>query len=74
MNTDTKSLLASKTLWGVLIAALPTIASLLGYQIADVAGFTAGANEAVDGIIALVGSALAVYGRVTATAKLVAKK
>jgi hypothetical protein len=74
MNTDTKSLLASKTLWGVLIAALPSLAKFFGYDIADVAGFTAGANELVDGVITLVGSALAIYGRATATAKLVVKK
>ena len=74
MNEDTKSILASKTLWGVLIAALPTVAKLFGYEIADISSFTSGANEAVDGIIALVGSAIAVYGRLTATAKLVAKK
>lgn len=74
MNTETKSLLASKTLWGVLIAALPTIAKLFGYDIADVAGFTANASEIVDGVIALFGSAVAIYGRITATKALVVKK
>lgn len=74
MNTETKSLLASKTLWGVLIAALPTLANALGYKIADAASFTSGATELVDAVITLVGSALAVYGRVRATASLVAKK
>lgn len=71
---ESKSLFASKTLWGVVIAALPSLAKLFGYDIADVAGFTQGANEAVDGIVTLVGSALAVYGRLKATATLVAKK
>lgn len=71
---DSKPIWQSKTLIGVLIAALPSLAKAFGYEISDVASFTAGASEAVDGIIALVGSALAVYGRITATAKLVAKK
>jgi hypothetical protein len=74
MNNNTKSILASKTLWGVVIAALPSIAALLGYQISDVAGFTSGANEAVDALITLAGSVLAIYGRVKATASLVVKK
>ena len=74
MNTETKSIFASKTLWGVLIAASPTIANLFGYQISDVASFTQGANELVNMVIELVGSALAVYGRVKANAALVVKK
>lgn len=74
MNNETKSILASKTLWGVLIAALPSIARLVGYDITDVAAFTAGAGESVEAIITLVGSALAIFGRLKATAALVVKK
>lgn len=74
MNNETKSLLQSKTLWGVIVAALPALAGLFGYQVSDVAAFTAGSEEAISGLITLVGSALAVYGRVKATAKLVVKK
>jgi len=73
MNPEIKSLFASKTLWGVVIAALPTVLALFGYKVADVAAFTAGADQLVDGIITLVGSALAIYGRLKATASLVVK-
>lgn len=71
---ETKSFLTSKTLWGVLIAALPTIAGLFGYHVTDAAAFASGAQESVDGLLTLIGSALAIWGRVTATAKLVVKK
>lgn len=74
MNPDTKSLLASKTLWGVVIAALPSILGLFGKQVSDVAAFTAGSEALVDQVIALVGSALAIYGRFKATTALVVKK
>jgi hypothetical protein len=73
MNPDTKSLFASKTIWGIVIAALPTIAGLLGYKIADVSAFTAGANEIVDSALALFGASLALYGRIKATSSLVIK-
>lgn len=74
MNTETKSLFASKTIIGVVIAALPTILGLFGFQVSDVAAFTAGSEDAVNSVMTLVGSALAVYGRAKATAKLVVKK
>lgn len=70
---NTKSFLASKTIWGVLVAALPAIIGLFGLHITDVGTFTAGAQQNVDEITTLVGSALAVYGRLKATAILVVK-
>lgn len=73
-DTDTKSLFQSKTIIGVVIAALPAVAGLLGYKVSDVAAFTSGAEEAVAAIITLVGSAVAIYGRLKATSKLVVKK
>jgi hypothetical protein len=73
MNTETKSLFASKTLWGVLIAALPTVLGLFKLHITDVAAFTAGAQEIVDTVLTLSGLIFAAYGRVTATASLVVK-
>lgn len=73
MNPEIKSLFASKTVWGVVIAALPTVLAVFGYKVSDVAAFTAGADQLVDGIITLVGSALAIYGRLKATASLVVK-
>lgn len=74
MNPETKSILASKTLWGVLIAALPTVLGLFGLHVTDAAQFTADAGQIVDQVITLAGSVLAVYGRVKATAALVVKK
>lgn len=73
MNPEIKSIFASKTLWGVVIAALPTVLALFGFKIADAAAFSAGAEQAVDGLITLVGSGLAIYGRFKATASLVVK-
>ena len=73
MNTETKSILSSKTIWGVVVAALPTIATMLGYKIADASAFTANASQIVDGLLTLGGSALAIYGRIKATASLVSK-
>lgn len=73
MNPEIKSLFASKTVWGVVIAALPTVLAVFGYKVSDVAAFSAGADQLVDGIITLVGSALAIYGRLKATASLVVK-
>lgn len=68
-----KAALGSKTVWGVVIAALPTVAGLFGYQITDVASFAAGAEDVVNQVTTLVGSVLAIYGRAVATSKLVVK-
>lgn len=69
-----KSLFATKTFWGVLIAALPTAAA----AVLRVVG-TATANPALISIAEMLeqigqatvvpGSALALYGRATATEK-----
>ena len=74
MNDDVKSMLLSKTLWGVLIAALPTVLSLFGYKVGDVVAFTEASNLILDNAVALGGSALAIYGRIVATKALVIKK
>lgn len=74
MNTDTKNLLQSKTLWGVIIAAAPTILGLFGLQVSDVGTFGANASGLVDDGITLFGSVLAIYGRFKATKALVVKK
>lgn len=73
MNPEIKSIFLSKTLWGVLVAALPTVLGLFGYKVADVAAFSAGADSLVDSGITLAGLALAAYGRFKATAALVVK-
>ena len=73
MNPEIKATFASKTLWGVVIAALPTILALFGFKIADLSAFTENAGNIVDGLTTLIGSALAIYGRFKATTALVVK-
>lgn len=70
---ETKSVFASKTIWGVVIAALPTVLALVGYKVSDVAAFTSGAEEIVGAIVTLAGSAVAIWGRISATKALVVK-
>ncbi len=70
---NSKSFLTSKTLWGVLIAALPTLLGLFHLHITDVGTFTTNVQDIVDQVTTLGGSALAVYGRVKATTALVVK-
>ena len=73
MNPEIKSVFASKTVWGIVIAALPTVLGLFHFKITDAAAFAAGSSDLVDGITTLVGSALAIYGRFKATSALVVK-
>ncbi len=59
---DPKSFLLSKTLWGVVISMVAMIAPQLGlspFSEGDVAGLT-------ENIVAFLGAALAIYGRITA--------
>lgn len=53
---DVKSWIKSKTIWGVIIALSPLFSDKLGFDI----GATA------TDILELIGSAFAIYGRVTA--------
>jgi len=59
--TDTKSLFASKTFWGVAISLLAVFAPKLGFSLGEdtIAGLT-------DEVVALAGAALAIYGRIAA--------
>lgn len=68
---NTKSILGSKTIWGLLVAALPLVASLFGFHLAP--GFEAEAQATVDQLVQVAGLAFAAYGRVVATTKLVIK-
>lgn len=60
---EVKGILESKSVWGALLAIAGTVASLLGYDIGDTNGL---ANE----IVVLVGSVIAVYGRIKAVKRL----
>ena len=55
----------AKTYLGLLIAALPTVANLLGYDVS--ANFSAEAEEVLTDLITLVGLAFAFYARSVAT-------
>lgn len=73
MITPTKSVLASKTIWGALITALPLVLGLFGLKVSDVPAFTEATTAAVDGGTQLVGLALVIWGRLTAAKALVIK-
>jgi hypothetical protein len=65
---DVKSFFASKTIWGGLIALIASAAAIWGYSItpADQAQIV----ELVTGIGGIIGSVLAIYGRIVATRKI----
>jgi len=56
-----------KTYSGILIAATPTLAGLFGYNVS--AGFDVEASENINDLILLLGSAIAIYGRLVAQSK-----
>ena len=60
---DVKGILQSKTVWGAALAVVATLAQLAGYDIGDT-------NFLAEQIIAVIGGALAIYGRVTAVTKI----
>lgn len=66
-----KTILQSKTIWGLLIAAAPTVAQLFGYQLG--ANFATEAAATVDQVVQLAGLAFATYGRLKANTALVVK-
>ena len=55
-----------KTIIGALIAATPVLASLCGYSVSG--AFAGEASQAIDQIITLIGTGLAIYGRMVAVA------
>lgn len=61
-NMDTKGILMSKTVWGIIIMVAAQIAKRYGISI-DEAGIT-------DDILSAVGTILAIVGRFTATTQL----
>ena len=71
---ETKSVFASKTIWGIVIAAIPTVLGLFHLHVTDVAAFTQGAQDIVDALITLSGSVVAIWGRIVATKNLVVKQ
>lgn len=63
MFSDAKGVFSSVTIWGALVAIIATVAQLFGYNIGDT-------NGLAEQIAALVGGAIAVYGRIRATTKI----
>lgn len=73
---NTKSILRSRTVWGAGVAALAGLAGLFGHSVspadqAEAIGLIGQAAEVVDRIVAIGGSAFAIWGRVAATRRLV---
>ncbi len=68
---ETKTFLASKTVWGVIAMALPALLPLFGvsFGVDD----TTVVNDAADKVFQAVGALVALWGRFTATTKLVVK-
>lgn len=65
---DTKSLLASRTVWGALLAILASGLGLLGYTVTP-----ADQVEAVaigTSLVSAIGGAIALYGRIKATKRI----
>mgnify|MGYP003388411915 CR=1 FL=1 len=60
---DTKSAITSVTTWGAVISILASVAKAAGFDI----GGTDGLAESV---VAVIGGAVAIYGRVRATKKI----
>lgn len=60
---DVKGILQSKTVWGSAIAVLATLAQIAGYDIGDTGGLA-------EQVVAVIGGLIAIYGRITAVAKL----
>ncbi|WP_372570349.1 hypothetical protein [Ruegeria jejuensis] len=62
--TDVKSFLTSKTVWGAIIAILPQLALIFGFQFTE--ADAADLQEKVSAIISALGGIYAMYGRVVA--------
>jgi len=60
---DVKGILQSKTVWGAALAVIATGLQLAGYDLGDTNGFA-------EQIVAVIGGLLAIYGRITAVAKI----
>jgi hypothetical protein len=64
----TKTFLQSKTLWGIVLMAVPTISKALGHEIAptDAAGLVNSAQALVNDGLTFGGLVLAIWGRFSA--------
>lgn len=65
---QTKSLLASKTVWGGLLVVIAAVAGLFGYTFS--AEDQASVAAMIENIVLAIGGLLAIYGRITATKRI----
>ena len=65
---DTKFFLASKTIWGVIIMALPALLPLVGISFGP--DDTTVVNDAADKVFQAVGALITIWGRWSATTSL----
>lgn len=68
IDTQVKNWFQSKTIWGIVIALLPVLSNLAGFDIGESIGDT------YTEVISIVGSVLAIYGRWKANGQIVATK
>lgn len=61
---DVKGLLQSRTVWGALLAITATISQLFGWDLGDT-------NGLAEQVTALVGGAVAIFGRIKAVKRIV---
>ncbi len=71
-DTDKKPWFQSATIIGIFVAAAPTIAGIFGFNIDSATNLEIGdiltmGAEAIEDLITLGGSLLAIYGRIRAT-------
>jgi hypothetical protein len=67
-----KSILASKTVWGGVLALLPVIVSGFGYAISG--ADTAQLQSLIPELVSAVGGIIAIFGRIVATKQVGAQK
>lgn len=66
--TETKSVFASKAVWGGIIAVVASLLGIWGYSVS--AADQASIVELVTSIAAAIGGAIAIWGRVVASKKI----
>lgn len=76
MFTDVKSIFATKTFWGGLIAVVPAIFGMLGYTITgdEITSIANHGQVVISEAITVFGAVVAIWGRLTATKKAVVSK
>jgi len=66
--TDMKSILASKTVWGGLIAIAAALLGMFGYTVTP--SDQVAVVDAIAAVAAAVGGAIAIFGRIVATKRI----